>query len=62
VRGNGHSPGDGPECPESPAHGRTYVAPSGNLWCPVSNALYGRSPDGRTVGPQLRAPEVKKEA
>lgn len=34
--------GDGPQCPESPEHGRLYTVGQ-NLWCPVSQALYGPS-------------------
>lgn len=32
--------GDGPVCPEPGDHGRTYVMASGNLWCPVTQALF----------------------
>lgn len=32
--------GDGPPCPESAAHGNTYMMGSGRLWCPVTQSIF----------------------
>ena len=37
--------GDGPLCPESPMHGKTYIIPTGDgvtelCWCPVTQGRF----------------------
>lgn len=46
VRRDGARYGDGPACPESEDHGKLYVMQSGNLWCPVSQAIFARPAPG----------------
>lgn len=52
--------GDGPLCPESPMHGRTYIIPIGDgreaCWCPVTMSRFALV-GGHDAGPRLTRPQ-----
>lgn len=52
-----HDLGDGPLCPESPMHGKTYIIPTPDgrelCWCPVDQGRYSLV-NGHDAGERVR--------